>query len=241
VIRLDNTILLEHEDWGPGQTLMGHAMSGHVAEVIVHHSYIPSIPPGQTLRTEISAMQSMDRYHFQQGWGGFGYGFGLFQSGHAFLGRGLRRTGAHTAGRNSKSLGIVFVTDGSVHSLSLAALAAFKDIIAYAIRVNNLTANFAINPHDKYANKVCPGSKVKAQIPQLTDLLVKSWPNLRLGDRGPAVEYLQRFLVAVGKMPEGYPFGFFGTVTNTAVRKFQAANNLVVDGIVGPQTWQLVP
>lgn len=53
--------------------------------------------------------------------------------------------------------------------------------------------------------------------------------NLRLGSRGAAVTEVQR---ALGVQPTGY----YGTTTTSAVRNFQARNNLRVDGIVGPQT-----
>ncbi len=52
---------------------------------------------------------------------------------------------------------------------------------------------------------------------------------LKRGDRGPAVEMLQRAL-GVGAD------GVFGKVTGRAVRKFQRSHGLTVDGVVGPQT-----
>lgn len=53
---------------------------------------------------------------------------------------------------------------------------------------------------------------------------------LRVGDRGAAVEELQR---ALGIEVDGA----FGPVTLSAVKEFQANNGLAVDGVVGRKTW----
>lgn len=61
---------------------------------------------------------------------------------------------------------------------------------------------------------------------------------LRRGQKGEAVADLQRTLQAAG-----YPIavdGDFGPATNLAVRQFQIAHGLAVDGIVGPQTWSVL-
>lgn len=52
---------------------------------------------------------------------------------------------------------------------------------------------------------------------------------LKRGDRGPAVETLQRAL-------EIGADGVFGKLTARAVRQFQRGKGLTVDGVVGPQT-----
>lgn len=61
---------------------------------------------------------------------------------------------------------------------------------------------------------------------------------LRLGSSGPDVVVFQRMLAS-----RGYPVaddGKFGQQTHNAVRAFQAAQGLTVDGVVGPQTWGAV-
>ncbi len=61
-------------------------------------------------------------------------------------------------------------------------------------------------------------------------------PTLRRGDRGEPVRALQQALNDVhdaGLVADG----IFGAATDLEVRQFQAANNLLADGIVGPKTW----
>jgi peptidoglycan hydrolase-like protein with peptidoglycan-binding domain len=62
-------------------------------------------------------------------------------------------------------------------------------------------------------------------------------PVLSLGSEGPAVVSLQRLLVLWGEpLPHGVD-GQFGPETDFAVRSFQVKHQLVLDGVVGPQTW----
>lgn len=68
-----------------------------------------------------------------------------------------------------------------------------------------------------------------AQVPFLNK------PMLRRGSRGSAVVELQQRLGRTG-----FPLqadGIFGIRTDAAVRSFQSAKGLAVDGIVGPKTW----
>lgn len=63
----------------------------------------------------------------------------------------------------------------------------------------------------------------------------RNLPTLRFGNSGLAVRALQRLLIA-----KGYAIrvdGNFGALTETAVKAFQDQRNLVVDGVVGPNTW----
>jgi len=58
---------------------------------------------------------------------------------------------------------------------------------------------------------------------------------LRRGNRGPQVTALQVNLRNAGFF-QGQATGFYGSKTETAVRNFQRAYGLPVDGIAGPQT-----
>ena len=59
---------------------------------------------------------------------------------------------------------------------------------------------------------------------------------LELGDTDPEVACLESQLIAAGALSEVAPDEVFDEATDDAVRTFQAANGLVVDGTVGPQT-----
>lgn len=75
-----------------------------------------------------------------------------------------------------------------------------------------------------------------ARLTPSTARTAPAGPTLALGSRGPGVAELQRFLKAAGVLT-GPVDGDFGPMTQAAVRRFQQAKGLSVDGVVGPQTW----
>jgi peptidoglycan hydrolase-like protein with peptidoglycan-binding domain len=65
-------------------------------------------------------------------------------------------------------------------------------------------------------------------------------PTIQLGASGNVVRRLQRALRRTPNL--GLPIdGVFGSELGTAVRDFQEGAGLVVDGIVGPVTWNALP
>jgi hypothetical protein len=86
------------------------------------------------------------------------------------------------------------------------------------------------------------GSTIVIELPEqslsehLSFELETSQPTLRRGSSGSAVKTLQAQLKPLGFDP-GPIDGIFGSGTDSAVRAFQRARGIGVDGIVGPQTW----
>ncbi len=56
--------------------------------------------------------------------------------------------------------------------------------------------------------------------------------------QGDDVLLVQERLLTLGYSEVGKPDGFFGQLTDNAVRRFQENNALAVDGIIGPKTWE---
>jgi peptidoglycan hydrolase-like protein with peptidoglycan-binding domain len=113
--------------------------------------------------------------------------------------------------------------------------------------------------YSKSAGKICPGNAKIGQMPRVLELAlalaggtttpvtttpattapvgngggVKNW--LQQGDTGPAVLALQTGLKTLGYYT-GALDSSFGPATLAAVRAFQLANGLVIDGLAGPAT-----
>lgn len=64
-------------------------------------------------------------------------------------------------------------------------------------------------------------------------------PNLRIGSEGTAVLQLQRDLKNLG-IDVGPLDGIYGPQTDNAVKTFQGMQNIAVDGIVGPNTREML-
>jgi len=69
------------------------------------------------------------------------------------------------------------------------------------------------------------------ELPPTEELPSTERPTVAKGDDGPAVVSVQ---TSLGIKPDGD----FGSITDGAVRGYQAAAGLAADGIVGPKTWE---
>jgi serine/threonine protein kinase len=74
----------------------------------------------------------------------------------------------------------------------------------------------------------------QAARPSFTRTLSVETPRLS----GDDVTAVQRRLVELGYSEVGEVDGLFGPNTESAIKRFQAANGLTVDGAVGPKTWE---
>ena len=65
-------------------------------------------------------------------------------------------------------------------------------------------------------------------------------PMLQRGSSGDYVEQVQSLLARIGYDSVGSADAVFGPATEVGVRAFQGDKGLVVDGIVGPNTWAAI-
>lgn len=109
----------------------------------------------------------------------------------------------------------------SVLEASNAVLLKYEQPADQSVNVQNKRASYGALYFNQYANKKTVTIKVSV---------------LKKGCKGEDVRALQGILNALGYSC-GNADGSFGGNTEAAVKKFQAANNLTVDGCVGANTW----
>ena len=88
-------------------------------------------------------------------------------------------------------------------------------------------------PHQTAAPTATP-SPTPDPTPAMT--ANKRYSKLVFGDSGSNVKKLQNALINLGYMPKGSADGQYGYQTYNAVKAFQKANSLEVDGVAGPMT-----
>ena len=119
---------------------------------------------------------------------------------------------------------------------------------AYLMDIFNIGIN-KVKPHQAYSGKYCPRvilkrdgsfSKFSNRINKangVTPIIKESVSmSLKIGDRSPDVKTLQENLNKLGHNA-GTTDGIFGPATDKALKSFQRATGITVDGIAGPQTF----
>ena len=132
-------------------------MAFKVQKVIVHHSL--------TKDSGSVSWGAIRRYHIQQmKWSGIGYhaGVELVLSGQEInyeilMGREWDRSGAHTRGHNTNSLGICFVGNYDKIPPPKKMLITGARVIALWLRLFNLTIKDIYSHHHFNVYKSCPG------------------------------------------------------------------------------------
>jgi hypothetical protein len=180
---------------------------GRVSRVIVHHWYLPDVPASATPAEERSYCRGVEHYHaITQGWSAApGYQWMVADSGRVYEGVGWGRTGVHTAGYNSSSVGISFMNNGDEAQPTAKAWQAIYELVRWGVRRGSISSSYTLNGHRQFAPKSCPGNKTWANINKVRTGVALPEPipepeefdEMRQGDEGKQVLILRYY---VGKL-----------------------------------------
>jgi N-acetylmuramoyl-L-alanine amidase len=132
-----------------------------VTEAIIHCA---AIRTGQfDGYTPFAAFSAVNRWHIERGFNGFGYHGLIMPDGTFYSGRPFSAIGAHCVERNRGSLGFLLI-----ESRQISRVQDFDDFFTNAQRlslrrlIESIDGLQKVSGHNDYANKLCPGFKVKS-------------------------------------------------------------------------------
>lgn len=115
------------------------------------------------------------------------------------------------------------------------SMAQFRATVAALINGNKPPSDTVVSKAEQVTDETQKPAK-QAQETAQNESVVTTMKTLRNGDKGTQVKVLQ-WLLALNGYNVGTVDGIFGVKTLTAVKAYQKAKGLTVDGIVGKNTW----
>jgi N-acetylmuramoyl-L-alanine amidase len=112
----------------------------------------------------------IDRWHKQRGWSGNGYHFVILLDGTIEYGRDLKKSGAHTRGRNSSSIGITYIggMDANMQKAKDTRTEAQKESMLLLLKtLKKLHPEAVIYGHRDFSSKACPSFDAKTEYENL--------------------------------------------------------------------------
>ena len=112
----------------------------------------------------------IDRWHKQRGWSGNGYHFVILLDGTIEYGRDLKKSGAHTRGRNSTSIGITYIggMDANMQKAKDTRTEAQKESMLLLLKtLKKLHPEAVIYGHRDFSSKKCPSFDAKTEYENL--------------------------------------------------------------------------
>jgi N-acetylmuramoyl-L-alanine amidase len=112
----------------------------------------------------------IDRWHKQRGWSGIGYHFVILLDGTIEYGRDLKKSGAHTRGRNSSSIGLTYIggMDANMQKAKDTRTEAQKESMLLLLKtLKKLHPEAVIYGHRDFSSKACPSFDAKTEYENL--------------------------------------------------------------------------
>ncbi|KPJ05907.1 Peptidoglycan-recognition protein LB [Papilio xuthus] len=155
--------IVSRVEWGAQSPTSITNLTLPVPYVIIHHTYEPGAC--YSLLECSSAMRSIQNYHQgTQGWADIGYNFAVGGDGSIYEGRGWKAVGAHAAGYNSVSIGIVLIGDFVSQLPPAQQMELTKELIEVGVELGYISKEYSLIGHRQVRSTECPGDALFQEI-----------------------------------------------------------------------------
>lgn len=191
------------------------------------------------------SIEDIHTWHLHNGWSGCGYHYFIRKDGSIYKGRPETSLGAHCINYNSISIGICVEGNYMVEHMALAQKNSLIELIKYLCGKYGIKEIYG---HGELNSTDCPGinyplDEIRREFMKDINCPYKNYPGylikINANFKDNNVKIIQENLIENGYSVGSYGAdGYFGTATFNAIKNFQRDNGLMVDGIVGRDTWK---
>lgn len=211
------------------------SINNHPNKIIIHHPVYNG------------SVVALNELMISMGYCMIGYNYYVRKDGSVWEGRPVKYEGGNCLGQNRQSIGVCCEGDFDHETMGAKQLNALVELCQYLKKQYGISE---VGPHMKYSSTDCPGkyfpiNEALARIAGGTynGNVTIAKPSSEDTELAKAASYvgercteLQTKLTALGYDCGGID-GIFGSKTFAAVKAFQKANGLAVDGYAGPDTF----
>ena len=118
------------------------------------------------------SVETIRKWHLNRGWSDIGYHYVIYLDGSIHEGRPVNRSGAHTKGYNSKSIGVCYIggveKDGKTpkDTRTPEQDTALTNLITALLE---MYPTATLHGHNEFANKACPSFDVQKEYKHIID------------------------------------------------------------------------